>query len=92
MRELQNQVRALEVEHDLLLARATQDLRREILPLEQAPQIVESASKVLHGSNLSIYGEDSKIVGQVAPMLDLLGRAIERATAESVATVHGAAD
>ncbi len=38
MHELQNQVRALEVERDLLLSRAQQDLRMAILPLEQAPQ------------------------------------------------------
>ena len=69
LRELQNQVKALKVERDLVLARAQQAMRLEMLPLEQAPQIVESASRVLHGTNLSIYGEDSQLLGQVAPDL-----------------------
>jgi hypothetical protein len=80
MRNLQNQVKALEVEQELLLPRAQQDLRREILPLEQAPQMVEAASKVLHGTNLSIYGESSQLLGQLAPIFDLLGRAVVQAT------------
>lgn len=92
MRTLQNRVKALEVEHDLLLARAQQDLRREILPLEQLPRIVESASQVLHGTNLSIYGEDSRLMGQVAPVLDMLGRAVERATAATARTTQATAD
>lgn len=81
MRDLQNQVRALEVEHDLLLPRAEQAMRLEILPLEQAPRIVESASKVLHGTNLSVYGEDGQLLGQLAPMFEVLGRAVRDATA-----------
>jgi SPFH domain / Band 7 family. len=83
MRTLQNQVKALEVAHDLLLARAQQELRREILPLEQAPQIVESAAKVLHGANLSIYSEDGRLLGQLAPIFELLARAVEQASAAS---------
>ena len=49
-------------------------MRREMLPLEQAPQIVESASKVLHGTNLSIYGEDGQLLGQLAPVFEILAR------------------
>lgn len=79
MRRVQNEVRALEVDHGLLLTRAEQALRREILPLEQTPQIVEAASKVLHGANLSIYGEDGQLVGQLAPLFEILGRAVRAA-------------
>ncbi len=80
LRRLQNQVKALEVERDLLLARAQQDLRREILPIEQAPQIVEAASKVLHGTNLSLYSETGQLLSQLAPIFDLLTRAVQQAT------------
>ena len=80
LRQLQNQVRAFEVEGELLLDRSRQDLRREILPLEQAPRIVESASRVLSGTNLSIYGDGGQLVGQLAPIFELLGRAVRQAT------------
>ena len=73
-------MQALEVERDLLLARAKQDMRREILPFEQAPQIVEAASKVLHGTNLSIYGEGTELMGQLGPVFELLTRAVQQAT------------
>jgi hypothetical protein len=80
MRRLRNQVTAFDVEGDLLLERAQQELRREMLPLEQAPQIVEAASKVLHGANLSIYGENSQLLSQLVPLFDLLTRAVQQAT------------
>ena len=80
LRELQNQVKALEVERDLLLSRAQQDLRREIIGLEQAPRIVEAASKVLHGTSLSIYGENAVLLGQLAPIFDVLTRAVTQST------------
>jgi SPFH domain / Band 7 family len=80
MLQLQNQVKALEVERDLLLARAQQDLRLAILPLEQAPRMVESASKVLQGTNLSIYGEGSQLLGQLAPLFEYMSRTLEKAT------------
>jgi hypothetical protein len=80
MRQLQNQVEALDVEHQLLLQRAQQELRRQMLPLEQAPQIVESASKVLQGTNLSIYGDDANLLGQLAPLFEILGRNVQRAS------------
>jgi hypothetical protein len=80
VRELQSQVKALEVERDLLLSRAQQDLRMAILPLEQAPQMVEAASNVLRGTNLSIYGEGAEVLGQLAPLFDYLARALQHAT------------
>ena len=87
LRQLQHQVQVLEVERDLLLAHAQQDMRREMLPLEQAPQIVESASRVLHGTNLSIYGEDGQLLGQLAPIFELLTRAVGQATRGTIQSV-----
>jgi hypothetical protein len=79
MRSLQNEVKAFDVEHELLLPRAQQELRREMLSLEQAPQIVEAASKVLQGTNLSIYGENGQLLGQLAPVFEILARAVQQA-------------
>jgi len=84
LRELQNQVKAIEVERDLLLDRARQGMRLELLPVEQAPQLVEAASKVLQGTNLSIYGEGGQLLDQVAPIFDMLSRAVQHATQGSI--------
>ena len=78
LRELQNQVKAIEVERDLLMARAKQEMRLELLPIKQAPRMVEAASKVLVGTNLSIYGEGGELLGQLAPIFDLLTRAVRQ--------------
>jgi hypothetical protein len=84
MRELQAQVKALEVDQELLLPRAQQQLRLELLPVEQAPQIVESASKVLRGTNLAVYGENAQLLGQLAPVFDVLTQAVQQATQRTV--------
>jgi hypothetical protein len=81
MRQLQGQVQALDVERDLRLPRAQQQMRLALLPIEQAPQIVEAASKVLQGTNLSIYGEGAELLGQLAPIFEYLTRAVRQATA-----------
>jgi hypothetical protein len=78
MRQLQNQAKALEVEHELHLPRARQAMQLELLPIEQTPGIVESASRVLRGTNLSIYGDGAELFGQLAPVLDVLTRAVQR--------------
>lgn len=80
MRRLRKLVRELEVDGDLLLERARQELRREMLPIEQAPQIVGAAAKVLRGTNLSFYGEGAQILGQLGPVFELLTRAIQQST------------
>jgi hypothetical protein len=79
MRALKHRVRESEVEHDLLLPRAQHEMRREMLPLEQAPQIAESAAKVFQGANLSLYGEGGQLIGQLAPVVEALTRALRQA-------------
>jgi hypothetical protein len=78
--QLRNQVRALEVQRDQLLARAQQDLRREILPLEQAPELARAAASVFHGANLSIYGDEAQVLGHLAPLFDIIAAAARQAT------------
>ncbi len=79
LQRLRVEVRELTVEADLILERARQELRREMLPIEQAPQIVESAAKILQGTNLSVYGDGSEVLGQLAPMFELLTRSVRQA-------------
>jgi hypothetical protein len=40
----------------------------------------EAASKVLQGTNLSIYGENGMLIGQLAPVFEILARAVQQAT------------
>jgi hypothetical protein len=38
---------------------------------------------VLQGTNLSVYGENSQLIGQVAPIFEPLTRAVGQATQDS---------
>ena len=76
MRVLENQVRNLEVENGMIAARAQQDLRKEILPLEQIPALAESVSHMFQGANLSLYGEGGPLLSTLAPLMDFLTRAV----------------
>ena len=87
MRQLQNEIQALDVERDLLLPRAQQDLRLALLPAEQAPQIVEAAARVLQGTNLSVYGNGAEVLGSLAPLFDILATSVRGATRGSQPTV-----
>ena len=51
-----------------------------MLPLEQAPRMVEAASRVLRGTNLSTYGENGQLLTQLAPIFELLMRSVQEAT------------
>jgi hypothetical protein len=81
MRSVENRVQAVKVEHDLQRTRAEQELRREILPLEQTPRIVEAASGILHGANLTVFGDEAGLMRQVAPVLEVVSRAVEQTLA-----------
>ena len=55
-------------------------MRLALMPIEQAPQIVEAASKVLQGTNLSIYGDGAEVLGQLGPLLAVVARSVQQAT------------
>jgi hypothetical protein len=84
-----NQLRSLRVQHDVERTRVEQELRREILPMEQAPRIVEAAAGVLRGANLSVYGDDGGIVRHIAPVLDAAARVVERTVAATAGDAGG---
>ena len=78
MRELENQVKLLEVENSMILDRAQQNLRKEILPLEQLPAVAESISHIFQGSNLSLYGEGAPLLSALAPLIELLAKSLQK--------------
>jgi regulator of protease activity HflC (stomatin/prohibitin superfamily) len=77
MRSVANRVEAVKVEHDLQRARAEQEMRREMMPLEQAPRIVEAAAGMLHGTNLTLFADEAGLLRQIGPVLGMVSRAVE---------------
>jgi hypothetical protein len=77
--QLELQVCELAVRLELLGERAGQEMRKEILPLEQAPQIARALSRLLQGTRLSFYGQDGALLGSLTPILDLLTETVRGA-------------
>jgi hypothetical protein len=86
--QLTNALRTLEVEREMVLAQAQQQLRKDILPLEQIPLIAEAAAKVWQGANLSIYGETAPIVATIGPLVEVLTQALQLSAASRVPESH----
>jgi len=78
MRQLENEVKILEVENGIILERAKQELRKEILPLEQIPLVAEAVSHMFQDTNLSIYGEGAPLLSALAPLVTLLAKTLHQ--------------
>ncbi|PKO14549.1 MAG: hypothetical protein CVU39_13805 [Chloroflexi bacterium HGW-Chloroflexi-10] len=72
MRQLDNQVNDLEVEHIIALEKARQELRKEILPVEQVPEIANSLSNIFQDTNLSIIGSENQMLSSILPVLQVI--------------------
>jgi len=77
MRKLEHDVKTLEAETNILADKAKQDLRKEILPIEQVPEIAQAVSQMLQGANLSVYGESAgSLVSAIGPLVELLANTL----------------
>ncbi len=53
-------------------------VRKEMLPLEQIPEIADSVSRMFQGANLSFYKDSSDLLSGVTPMIDMVTRALKQ--------------
>jgi len=83
MMRLAKQVKSLEVEIEMMLEAARQRLQAKILPLEQIPQVVESAAQIFQGTNLSVYGNDGQLFALLDPLVDLINRILKPLSQDS---------
>jgi regulator of protease activity HflC (stomatin/prohibitin superfamily) len=67
---LENEVHELEVQRDIRMEQAKQELRKEILLLEQPPQIAEALSKVFQGTQLSVYGGENVLLSMLSTLVN----------------------
>jgi len=78
IRHSEIEVRDLEVKRDMLLEKARQELRKEILPLEQTPALAQSLSQVFQGANLSFFGTESQALASILPLFDILSKIFQQ--------------
>jgi len=80
LRQLEYEIKELEVRTSMLAEKARQDLRKEILPLEQTPEIANALSQIFKGANLSVYGNATEsMLSTYAPLVELLVNSLKRA-------------
>ncbi len=78
LRRLANESKALEVEGNVMEERVRQELRRRMLPIEQAPAIAEALAKIFQGTTLSVYGADAEALAPLAMLMDLVKTRLPR--------------
>jgi hypothetical protein len=76
--EVENRVRGLEVMRDTALEKARQDLRKEILPVEQTPAIAESLSRIFQGADLTYFGSNNPVLESILPIFDVLSNMVSQ--------------
>lgn len=80
LQRLAYELKELEVRTDMLSEKAKHDLRKDILPMEQMPEIAEALSRMFQGANLSVYGDAAESVfSTYAPLIELLTNSLKRA-------------
>jgi hypothetical protein len=70
--EIESRVKALRAQGEIQQRKAEQELRQAILPQEQVAVIAQALGGMFNGANLAVYGDDAKLVGSVAPLVELL--------------------
>ena len=76
--ELEAEMNMLKIKSTLVEKIEQNKVRKEILPLEQVPQIADSVSRMFNGANLSFYNDSSQLMSGVAPMIDIVTRAFKQ--------------
>lgn len=87
MRRLEHDMKTLEGQTSVLGDKARQDLRKEILPVEQVPEIAHAVSQILQGANLSVYAESAgRLVSAIGPLVELLTNTLRTGMQKSLET------
>ncbi|QSZ42171.1 hypothetical protein GJV85_08615 [Sulfurimonas aquatica] len=53
-------------------------VRKDILPLEQIPEIAGAVSKMFNGANLSFYNDQSQLMSTISPIIDRVSEALNK--------------
>jgi hypothetical protein len=69
-------VRQLEVEREMMGEIARHNLQKETMPMELAPVIAESLSKVFQGAHLSYFGGESQTLAPILSLFDFLSKLV----------------
>jgi flotillin len=83
MRQIENQVRQLEVDREMMGEIARHNLQKETMPMELAPVIAESLSKVFQGAHLSYFGGESQTLAPILSLFDFLSKLVREPFSEN---------
>ena len=75
--ELKEKMNALKAKANLAIEIEQNRVRKDMIQIEQLPQIAESVSQMFQGANLTFYKDSSDVMSGVKPMMDILAKAIK---------------
>jgi flotillin len=79
MRQVESRIREQEVKRDMLLEKARQELRKEILPVEQIPAIADSLSRIFKDANLTFVGSENQLLSSILPLMKMVSDMVKEA-------------
>jgi hypothetical protein len=80
---LELRVKELIAQANLAADKAKQDMRKEILPLEQTPAVAQALAGILRGVQLSVVGQETPLLASLTPLLNGLVRVVQQGQAET---------
>jgi regulator of protease activity HflC (stomatin/prohibitin superfamily) len=78
-RVLENRLAELQLQATMLPEQARHQLRKELLPLKQAPAIAGALSGLFQGLHMTAVGQDLPMLGALLPVLDILTQKVREA-------------
>ena len=78
---LEVQANELKTQAELVAERARQELRKDLLAVEQTPAVAQALARLFRGLHLSIYGQDTALLGSLAPVVEMLVARLREAQA-----------
>jgi regulator of protease activity HflC (stomatin/prohibitin superfamily) len=71
------EIKEIDAETKILLEKAKQNMKKDIMPIEQLPEISDAFSRMFQGMNISVYGDESEFLNKMIPVVDILLNAIQ---------------
>lgn len=67
------ELKSIEEEAILLKTKAEHEMKKELLPIQQMPEITKNLTGALEGMNVSVYGSDAGMIAGLEPILQSIG-------------------
>lgn len=77
MCQVEHQVAQLQALKETALDKALNAVKKDILPVEQMPEIANSLSQIFQGANLSFIGSENQLLSTLLPLVQIISETVK---------------